>query len=356
MNKYCLLVLLILGMLALFGCSKSKDKDVIDSNVIDTPVIDEGTGILEPLEIDNKVPPAEPILRIGVYWMEYKEEIEGEEYTFKNYVIFNDDNTGYYCVNDIIPMTWTEESFTTDDDTEYKFNITSDETIEIVSEDGDNEVYKYSGPKIPEELKGMIDTSLDVDTRKYNKDAVEEFQYIIGSDSIKFYDYDGNVSYEATGEELSTVKAAYYEITDLRMPILFVDTPNAAHYAGYQHLLQYNEGTVLDIGGLDAFVELYKNSGVIVGTYQGGGYGEVNYYYYKLNDDRSITMCAYRSVMEDEEFAGSYKQTFGEDFTDHYELNDEVVDVDTFDSWLSETTGGETPVSPEYKPLAAVFK
>ncbi len=95
----------------------------------------------------------------GTYVHTYSEELEGEEITFQDYLILNEDHTGYGIAQDIVKITWDEAAIhTSDRDIPYQYEEKT-ETI-ILSEDGFRREFVFSGEPVPDEIAEMI-TDMD---------------------------------------------------------------------------------------------------------------------------------------------------------------------------------------------------
>lgn len=106
-----------------------------------------------------------------VYVYYYDEEIGGQVNTFENILILNSDSTGYYIVQDIVPIKWDERSiysYTTDH--AYSYEMIDDETLVLENYFGDKEEYKLSIEPLDEATLSLI---ADCDSRN-NEMLVEE--------------------------------------------------------------------------------------------------------------------------------------------------------------------------------------
>ena len=296
-------------------------------------------------------------LKPGAYLNEYEEEMEGEKFTVSEYILFNEDGSGFIIASDDVAMSWNADSIKIDGGSTYSYVAKADKTVEVkeAGSELDARVFTFIGDELPEDVVDSMRLNLDGTEKITNFDAADEFDYIINSDTINFYDYSGAVNYSATESELKDMRAAYIELTDSKYPVLFIESPAAPHAVGYTHVLQYLDKTVYDVAGLDDVREVWKNAGLVSMTYTGGGYGETNYHYYGFDDEGNMIEIASKIVMEDDEYAKDYKTNFGEDFVDEFYIGSydqsESVTKEDLDTWLWEKTNGEEAISVKWLPL-----
>lgn len=104
-----------------------------------------------------------------VYVAEYEEELEGEAYTFYNYLILNEDHTGYSIVQDFVPVVWDDENVTYFQGEEYEYNVPYE-----ISEDGEELTLTRNDYK---ELYIRQDNNEDIEKMiKENEDFLKEVQ------------------------------------------------------------------------------------------------------------------------------------------------------------------------------------
>ena len=349
---------------SLTGCSVIKN-NVSTAKDIESEKEDEKDSEKDAVkeEAKEESKPAEEkktTLKLGAYVYEFEEEYVDGPVTVHYYLLFEDGGKGFYIAQDDVPMTWDDQKIVTENDSALTYTIVDEKKIEVIDREY-KYMFEYVGEKLPDDVVDFMSHKLDGSLKYNNFPAADEFNYIITSDTINFYDVDGSVSYSGEGEELSEMKAAYYEMTENFYPILLISTPEAPHYVGYTHILQYLDEKVYNVLGLDDIRELWQNSGLVSATYTGGGYGETNYYYYGFNSDGEMLEMASKMVMEDPDYAKDYEANFGEKFVDMYYLSSDGVNRDEvtkeeFEKWLNEYTGGEAPMTElDWKPLDKVF-
>lgn len=354
------LVVSVLGTLLLSGCNIPKKNKNDENNAVQISEEDVKKALEDTKtnEEETKQEEGKPVELVpGAYSMEYTDEIEGTQVSVSYYVLFNEDGTGFCIASDDVTMKWADGTITFEDGNINTYVAKADKTVEIKDPkiEGEPLVYTYVGPELPEDVVDSMRLNLDGTEKITNFDAADEFDYIINSDTINFYDYSGAVNYSATEGELNDMRAAYLELTDKKYPVLFIESPEAPHAVGYTHVLQYLDKTVYDVAGLDDVREVWKNAGLVSMTYTGGGYGETNYHYYGFDDEGNMIEIASKIVMEDDEYAKDYKTNFGEDFVDEFYIGSydqsESVTKEDFDTWLLEKTNGEEAISVKWLPL-----
>lgn len=286
-------------------------------------------------------------LKIGAYSQEITEEIEGEDMTYTYYLLIQDGGKGFMLSQDDIIISWNENTIK-GGDTEYSYEMKDANTVVLKNGDIESE-FKYIGDKLPADVEEKMPFYLDGTKKIKNQDAADAFEYMLTADIIDFYDYNGDVGYSAEDEELDSLSAAYFELKDGTIPILLINTPNAIHAMGYAHILQYKDGRIYDVFGLDEIVAIYKEAGVVVATYTGGGYGVTNYNYYYVDENDDLIFGAHTAIMESEEYA----EIYGDKFEDAYQIGtdfDNLKDVtkEEFNEWLKGLVGDEEPIT-DYK-------
>lgn len=357
---YCLVSAMML--LTLFTGCKKKEAQMIEENPKETGK--EELDLEKLIGVEEK---AVPTLKPGAYKHSYTDNIDGQDIEINSYIMLNEDGTGFYIVQDDLKLTWDENSITDENGNELKFTLKDEGTI-VIDENGIEVEYSICGSSLPDDVIAMMRYNLDGSIKIDNSEAKAEYNSILTADKINFYDYEGNVSYSGSGDALNDMKAAYYEITDKKLPLLFIMAPDAPHYAGYTHMLQYFDEEIADVVALDDVSDLYVESGLVSLTYTGGGYGETNYYYYVPNESGYLIEVASKIVMEDEGYAADYKENFGEDFQNMYYIYDRddsealydyvLVEKteDEFNSWFEDITKGEASVKIDWKPLEEAVK
>lgn len=304
-----------------------------------------------------------PELKLGAYCQEITDEMEGETVSYKYYILIQEGGKGFMLTQDDVIISWDDKTISSEGAGSYTYEI-KDGGVLVLKDENAPEIeqeFKYIGEKLPADVEENMLFYIDGTPKVTNWDAANAFDYMLTADTIDFYDYSGDVAYSASDEEIDTLGAAYFELTDRHIPVLLISTPYAIHAVGYEHVLQYVDGRIRDVVGLDKIVALYEKAGVFAATWQGGGYGEVNYYYYYVDANGDIVNGAYVSIMEDEEYAALYKENFGQDFQPMYYLYDsdgnQVKSTqEEFEAWLSGLIGDEEPITEiKWKNVKDVF-
>lgn len=139
----------------------------------------------------------------------------------------------------------------------------------------------------------------------------------------------------------------YMEMGKNKVPCLFVQSELASHAEGYVGLFQYMEGKVVNIISLDWLGDaedifephVYQKAGIVPINHSGGGYGEINTWYYQLDSKDVFREIAYTAILsEDYAFA---RDDFGEDI---YEIGEENVSKEEFEQFKQEQLGSNTEV------------
>ena len=97
--------------------------------------------------------------KMGYYANEYEEEIEGSKATRKDYLILLDDGKGFYSAQDIVDITWNRDQIAYADG--KKIDARQDGENIIVTENGQERVFKSTVEDLPEDLYRKIDENLD---------------------------------------------------------------------------------------------------------------------------------------------------------------------------------------------------
>ena len=164
--------------------------------------------------------------------------------------------------------------------------------------------------------------------------------------AFKKYLSTSNIKWRVTGTEApgKGYLFRYMELGENKVPVLFIayDSETGdwfpAHAEGYVYVLQYLNGKVKDVALGDWIGAIYPKSGIIATCYQGGGYGEVYSYYYKLNNKGKLKYIADTDILDDEAWGEYSRQLHGED---KYTINSKSVSKAKFERWLSKKTNDE---------------
>lgn len=136
MKKKILLCMIIAGMI-FTGCGKANKvqdagneqvQDAVETtevanqdNEADKTETPETTDAEDKEDLGVQVTP-------GVYQYEYTEELEGDEMYCYNYLVLNDDKSGNWIVQDIVPIKWNDSSITYNDE-EYDFTMDGSDLV-----------------------------------------------------------------------------------------------------------------------------------------------------------------------------------------------------------------------------------
>ena len=97
--------------------------------------------------------------KMGYYVNEYEEEIEGSKATRKDYIVLLDDGKGFYSAQDIVDITWNRDQIAYADG--KKIDARPEGEDIIVTENGQERVFKITVEDLPEDLYRKIDENLD---------------------------------------------------------------------------------------------------------------------------------------------------------------------------------------------------
>lgn len=134
----------------------------------------------------------------------------------------------------------------------------------------------------------------------------------------------------------SSFSFCYTTIGEDDTPILLVNCDASCHAEGYAGVYQYIDGKVKRMVALDWIDGIYKEGGVVALGHSGGGYGERNVFYYKLNSENVLEECAYSAVLYKEDWGQDYKdlrKMFGKD---QYQIEGKSVTKKKFNSYMDE--------------------
>lgn len=149
-------------------------------------------------------------LKSGVYQYKYTEEMEGEIITNYNYLALKDDNTGFWSVQDMVPITWDENGITSND-TVFEYTMQGEDVL-LKEETGDV-LYEYKpnlgvqefidnfdNPEYRFSIEGMADVPNSFIEEKLGVTSFESYDEIINSLSegqayafIQLKGYDGDL-------------------------------------------------------------------------------------------------------------------------------------------------------------------
>lgn len=336
-----LLMTLVMTMTMIAGCNKKEETPVEAAQPTDQVAEAKEAEKKESKETNNE----EKVLtfKVGAYAHEYEEEFADGIETFTDYIYFKEDGTGINIAQDDIAFKWADGKIDSDSGSTYTYELVSDDTIEVTMDDMTIE-YKYIGKDLPEEVVDNMRLFLDGTPKVNDLEAGWAFEDLITSDTISFYSSTSSVEYAAQGDDLSGMSAAYIEMTDEFIPVLLVRTPNAPDEVGKEHALQYLDGKIYNIVGLDKIEAVYKNAAVIVGLLKDADAEYV--YYFKPDENKELYIFALKSTTDGNTAYG---------MCDSDGSLSEVTE-DEFNSSVDEVINGDTKIEEiEWKSLEKTF-
>lgn len=149
-------------------------------------------------------------------------------------------------------------------------------------------------------------------------------------------------------DEAGSLEGVYGKIMTIGqsdLPILIMYNEKVSHAAGYTRVYQYVDGEVVLVETNDFVGGIYPEVGVIRMCHQGGGYGELDSYYYHLMADGEDEYFASKSELSpvdemfntervfDREFYEDCRDKFGEDI---YESDEGECSREEFLIYLAE--------------------
>ena len=340
-NRLLVAVLLsTLTLSALTGCNKKSEAEMPDLDLV-TETAEDAKKESATAKETKKEEPKEKVFEVkpGVYSRDYEEEYADGMETFTNYIYFAEDGTGFLIFQDDVPITWNKDSVKDESGNTYKIKMTDEKTLEI-DIDGNISEYTYLADSLPSDVVNHMTHLLDGTMRITDIEAADSFYSLISSDTISFYSTTSDADYEAEGTDLADMSANYIELSDKKLPLLFVRTPNAPQEIGIEHVLQYLDGKIYNIIGMDKIDAVYEEAAVIVAS-GSNEYGLVTY--------------TYKPDSNGELFAFALKETLDGETT--YLLCDEEgnytsVTEEELNAGIEEAIGAEEPITQlEWKSL-----
>lgn len=254
----------------------------------------------------------------GLYSREYEEEFADGLETFTDYLFFGDDGKGFSITQDDMTITYSDGSFTDEGGNSYSFVMTGDGILEL-DNNGIKSEYTYAGDSLTQDIIDNMRYFPDGTLKINNPEAGYAFENLITSDTINFYSLTSTVDYAAEGDDLEGMSAAYIEMTDKYLPVLFVRTPKAPKEVGYEHALQYVDGKIYNIIGLDKIDMVYQDVAVIAASSEDEN-GKTQYYYMPdENGELYVFASRYTEGGEDKSFRiydkdGTFEDASEEEF------------------------------------------
>lgn len=329
MKRQILVSIICIALFCFTGCSKKEAEAPVNKEKKEAKT-EETQQISEDRHFE---------LKKGIYFREYEEEfLDGVE-TFKAYVYFGDEGKGFIINQDDIVMSYADGKITSDDGLSYTYEMTDANTVKLISDYEDE--YTYLSDEIPEDVNDEMYHNPDGTIKVNNREAADSFYYLITSDTITFYSTRSTAEYVAEEADLDGMEAAYVELRDNTLPVLFVRTKDAPKEVGYEHALQYLDGKIYNNIGADKIEEVYKNASVIVASVSDDSGEEKDYY--RADDNNEFMAFAVKKS------DGTF-ELYNEDGT-----GDKVSEED-FNAAVEEAIGGDTNVEINWRPLAKAVK
>lgn len=104
----------------------------------------------------------------------------------------------------------------------------------------------------------------------------------------------------------------YIELGKKKVPVLIISCSKTCHAEEYVAVLQYIDGKVQFMFAEDWVGAIYQKCGIIAVCHSGGGYGEINTWYYSLNGKGRFGQSVAYSAILSKEYADMRKM-FGDD-------------------------------------------
>ena len=112
------------------------------------------------IRTEEKIPNNEETgFKMGYYVNDYEEEIEGSKAARKDYLILLDDGKGFYSAQDIVDITWNRDQIAYADGTVIDARREGEDII--VTDNGQERVFKSTIEDLPEDLYKKIDENLN---------------------------------------------------------------------------------------------------------------------------------------------------------------------------------------------------
>ena len=284
--KKRVLILALAMMVVLAGCKKKEETPAV------APV-EPAKEVKEEVVEEAK----EYELKPGAYSMEYEEEFADGVETFTSYIFLAEDGSGFFIAQDDVLAKWSKTELKTEDGGSYPIKMIDEDTLSLDRGFETPEEYAYIGKELPEEVVDHMRYFMDGTLKVNNIEAGFAFEDLITSDKINFYSLSSQVEYTAESDDLLEMTAAYMELTDKNLPVLFVKTPKAPQAVGKEHALQYVDGKIYNIVGFDKIDAVYKNSAVIISSINEEDKGET-VYYFKPDSDNELYFFASKNTKD----------------------------------------------------------
>lgn len=201
-----------------------------------------------------------------------------------------------------------------------------------VSQDGVITAKKAGTAKIKAKVngKGYICTVKVKQPNTANKKARKAFKIYLKSTIKKTWGNRDSV-------KNSDFKFICLDMGTGKVPTMIVKNGSAAHYEGYVRVYQYINGKIKRITSLDWIDEIDPEAGVFAACYMGGGYGEVNRWFYKVNGKSVAKEVAYTEILSEE--CEDMRPYLGDDV---YKIGGKNTTKEKFNSYYSKLTANSS--------------
>lgn len=133
----------------------------------------------------------------------------------------------------------------------------------------------------------------------------------------------------------------YIELGKKKVPVLIISCSKTCHAEEYVAVLQYIDGKVQFMFAEDWVGAIYQKCGVVAVCHSGGGYGEINTWYYSLNSKGRFGKSVAHTAILSKEYADMRKM-FGDD---KYVIGTKKVSANKFKKWIKKKTDGKKALS-----------
>lgn len=202
MKKYYFLLTILLTGVLLAGCESKESSSVVEESSVkaEEPSV-EAEEI--PVETDDDSVSLVP----GVYQYKYEEEMDGETQLFYNYIVVKEDNTGYWEIQDLVPIVWDDKKITLNDN-DYEYTV-GDACITVKEEFGDNTYNLLDEIAVDEYLENWNNPEYKfyIEGMKEIKSSFVEEK----ADKTEFKDYDELISYLEKGQGYAYIQLQGYD-------------------------------------------------------------------------------------------------------------------------------------------------
>lgn len=116
-----------------------------------------------------------------------------------------------------------------------------------------------------------------------------------------------------------------------KVPVMILANGKAYHASGYIGVYQYINGKVKEVVRRDYIQEIEPEAGIVSICYSGGGYGEINTWYYNIKNIKTVGgNIAYTAILALDDEEGWNRSHFG---ADKYQIGKKNVTKKKFNSY-----------------------